>query len=273
MRLADIEQALHRDRDFSVIEDAYLHRATLEDSLGLVRGRDRVSDARIAELSDETAGDATVLHDLGDMIVVRTPQGWREHRWAIRQGNRILSEIAIVDGVARCRALGRDAEAEALRIASGRALHPPLGELRSALGQMATPDRPDLPPGFPQAAVDAATRLHRQWNARDLSAAPTRWAGPDGTGDDGAAFILALLRIMPDAVLMIERACVAGDTVALLWRLHGHHLGVGLSSPPTGRRIRAIGSSVIDAAGGEDMMIDMLSIHATPHRPLVDYAA
>ncbi|RVT41994.1 hypothetical protein [Sphingobium algorifonticola] len=272
MRLADIEIALRERRDFSVLEHACLHRASLEDGMGIVRGRDRVRDAIIATRADETDGPVRIVHDLGDMIVFETAQGWRGHRWAAREGDRIKALTSIDDGTARCRAIGADPVATARHLGESHPLHAPLGELRPGIGQMATPETPDLPPHFPDAAVPQATALHRLWNARALDRIAAPWHGPQDADGDGVGFVLGLIRALPDAVLLIERGLVTGDgTVALLWRLIGHHLGDCLWANASGTRIRAIGSSVFPPKGGEEMMIDMLHVQATAFRPAIDY--
>jgi hypothetical protein len=266
--LADIERAVRERRDFSCFETAYLHRAWQEDAWGRIRGRDRIRDAAIAAAAEEAAGPVRIDQDLGDMIAFTTVAGWRGHRWAIREGGLILGDIAVTDGAARAEAIGRTVAEEAVRLGAAAPLHAPLGELRAGRGQLASGDLPDLPPGFPDAAHPAASWLHTLWNARAFDRAAPDWRGPAEAGGDGTALLLGLIAAMPDAVLLIERAIVTGDRVAILWRLHGHQAGAA--------RVRAIGSSVLTLAGddvvAEDMMIDTLAMRATAHRPVIDYS-
>ena len=78
-------------------------------------------------------------------------------------------------------------------------------------------------------------------------------------------------------MLLFERAIVGEGQIALLWRLHGHHLGPGLGGTPAGRRVRALGSSLLTMAGTEvaveETMIDLLALRAQPHRPVIDDAS
>lgn len=269
--LGEIERALAERRDLSVLEAAHLHRAWREDAWGHLRGRDRIRDAALAALAEEPRGTPVVDAEADRMIAVTAPGGWRAHRWVWREGGRILRETVVIDGAARARLLGRDPGAEAARIGAGLPIHPAYGELRAGRGQLTTSDAPELPPGFPGEAAAAAAYLHRFWNARALGLAPAEWRGPAEAGEDAAAFAIALLAQLPDAVCLVEDGAMVGDRVALLWRLHGHAPGV-----PGGRRIRLIGSSLIRMDGAraasEDMLIDTLAIAATAHRPLVDYA-
>ena len=274
--LAEIERLTREQRDFSVFEESHLHRATREDDWGLIKSRERLRDATMAALAGEARGPIHVVADLGGMIVFETAAGWRGHRWARREGERVLAETLVIDGAARAVALGRDVRREAARIGGAGPVHAPLGELRPARGQLATPGAPPLPPDFPAPAVPAACHLHRLWNARALNGAIDAWTGPSDAQDGQAAWVLALLAALPDAILLIERAIVQGDDIALLWRLHGHYLGAGFDAAARGQRVRAIGSSVMTVENGrvvtETTLLDTLSIAAQLHRPVIDYA-
>jgi len=274
MNLAALAASLEGNQDLAVIDQAYLHRCVREDMFGQVHGRDQLKSHILQQLALAPAGKARVIHDLGDLVVVESPGGWLSHHWGVWQGDRILRETVIVDGTIRARALGLGIEDEAIRLGAAMRVHAPLGELRPGRGQLAMPDQPDLTANFPQGAGTAAGYLHRFWNHRSFAAAAAQWRGPDGA-DDQRQFAKRLLSALPDAVLMIERATVAGDKVAILWRLHGHHLGDGLGTPPTGKRVRAIGSSVLAVEEGrvasEDMLIDMLAVRAQLHAAPIDY--
>lgn len=272
--LADIEIAVRERGAFDLFEATHLHRATREDGFGVLSGRDTLRDAAMAD----GRGAVAILHDLGEMIVFETG-GWRGHRWAAYEGERILAETVIVDGAARARALGRDLGEEAARIGAASPVHAPLGELRSGRGQLGAPAAAILPRGFPERARAVADSLHRVWNARAFAAAERcGWHGPDGIDGDETAYAAWLSRLfaaLPDAVVMIERGIVAADRIGLLWRLHGHHLADGFGMTATGRRVRAIGSSVFTLRDGavvaHDLLVDELAIAAQLHRPVIGY--
>ncbi len=277
--LAALEVAVRGHAAFDAIDRAYLHRAVRRDDHGDVRGRERIIDAAIAEFA--VAGTGTrIVHDLGDMIVFEA-QGWRGHRWARRDGERILAETIVVDGVARCRALGGDPVEAARQLGAANPVHAPLGELRAGLGQLATAGRATLPHDFPAAARGHADAMHRVWNARALGAtAAADWRGPEGLAGDAAAaaaWLGTLFAALPDAVLLFERAVVGEDRVALLWRLHGHHVP-GFAVMANARRIRCHGSTMLSldddgAVVAEDTLIDTLALAAQLHRPVIDYTA
>ncbi|TRW17752.1 ester cyclase [Glacieibacterium frigidum] len=277
--LAALETAVRSHRAFDAVENAYLHRAWRDDDYGRTRGRAAIRDAAIAEIAEEGAGPVRIVDDLGDMIVLETAAGWRAHRWVRRDGERIVAETLIRDGAARARALGRDFGAEALRRGAGSPAHAPLGELRAGLGQFATTRQAALPHDFPDAARDLAHAVHRVWNGRAFGEiGARRWTGPDGRSGDGeaaAAWLTELFAALPDAVLLFERAIVAPDRVALLWRLHGHHLADGFGVAATGRRVRCHGSSVLTLIDGvvqaEDTLLDTLALATQLHRPAISY--
>lgn len=276
--LAEIEIAVRERREFDLLERTHLHRATREDGFGVVVGRENVRDAAIADTVSGKGGPVAIVHDLGDMIVFET-EGWHGHRWVRREGGRIADEWVIVDGAARARLLGLDLADEAVRRGASSAQHPPLGELRSGRGQLGTPTAAIVPRDFPEDARSVADDFHRVWNARAFGAiGPCRWRGPDGVDGDEtsyAAWLASLMTALPDSVVMIERGIVVGDRVALLWRLHAHHPGDGPGVPAAGKRVRAIGSSVIVSSDGaivaHDLMIDELAVAAQLHRPVIGY--
>lgn len=275
--LAEIEIAVRERRAFDIFEKTHLHRATREDGFGVIVGRENVRDAAISVAADES-GVVEILHDLGEMIVFETG-GWRGHRWARREGDHILAETLIVDGAARARALHRDLDEEAARIGAGSPIHAPLGELRSGRGQFGTSADAILPRGFPEAAEQVADMFHHVWNARAFAATGRHhWRGPDGADGDETAYAAWLSRLfaaLPDAVVMIERGIVLGERIGLLWRLHGHHLADGFGLAATGKRVRAIGSSVFTLRAGaivaHDLLVDELAIAAQLHRPIIRY--
>lgn len=273
-RPGEIETDIRARGDLSVFDRTHLHRAWIEDALGRMRGRDRIRDRATALLAEEGLGPIAVDAESDGFLAWSASGGWRGHRWIVREGERIAGEIEVVDGIARAKALGRDVEAEAARIGAARPLHAALGELRAGQGQLAPADAPELPDGF--GAPAAAAYLHRVWNARALDLLPGAWRGPDEAGGDATGFVLRLLTALPDAVCLFERGAVIGDREAVLWRLHGHHLGPGFGTP-SGKRVRLIGSSLVRIADGvvtaEDMLIDTLALRATAHRPLIDYSA
>lgn len=269
--LAELEVAVRTHRAFDRIDTAYLHRAVREDGFGLVRGRDAICAAAIAALADEGHGAVEIVHDVGDMVVFRAAGGWRGHRWVWREGERILRETLIVDGAVRARSLGRDVDAEALRLGRTNRSHAPLGELDAGRGQCAA-TAAVLPHAFPAAARPFAEALHDAWNRRALGGVAAHdWQGPDGRHGNAAEhadWLVHMLALLPDAVLLFERGLVASDRVALLWHLHGHTSGV---------RVRVPGSTVFvldrGVVVGEETMLDSLAIAAQLHRPMIEYGA
>lgn len=188
--LASLEIALRRDRNLAALADSHVHRATREDSLGIIKGRDAITAAWV----NEDASDITITADLGEMIAYKT-NGWDGHRWAWREEGRIVREVAIED---------RGEWKKSLPV------HPPLGELRSGKGQYAAGDNALLPPGFPERARDIANRLHQAWNGRAFNLYDRTW-------------LPALIRALPDATFHFEHAIVGEQKTAILWRVHGHH--------------------------------------------------
>jgi hypothetical protein len=188
--LASLEIALRRDRAYASLAESHVHRATREDSLGIIKGRDAITAAWV----NEDAADIAITADLDDMIAYKF-KGWHGHRWVWREEGRILREVEVED------------RGEA-KVASQ--VHPPLGELRSGQGQYDAGDKAILPPGFPEAARDIANWLHQAWNGRAFNLYDRAW-------------LPALIRQLPDATFHFEHAVVGEKQTAILWRVHGHH--------------------------------------------------
>jgi hypothetical protein len=188
--LATLETALRRDRAYASLADSHVHRATREDSLGIIKGRDAITAAWV----NEDASDITITADLGDMIAYKV-KSWHGHRWVWRDEGRILREVVVED-----RGTPKTAPP----------IHPPLGELRSGKGQYAADDQALLPPGFPEEARDIAHWLHQAWNGRAFNLYDRTW-------------LPALIRQLPDATFYFEHAVVGEKQTAILWRVHGHH--------------------------------------------------
>jgi hypothetical protein len=190
--LATLETALRRDRNLAALADSHVHRATREDSLGIIKGRDAITAAWV----NEDASDITITADLGDVIAYKV-KGWHGHRWVWREEGRILREVVVEDrGEAK----------------TAPPAHPPLGELRSGEGQYSAGDSATLPPGFPDGARDVANWLHQAWNGRAFNLYDRAW-------------LPALIRQLPDASFTFEHAIVGERQTAILWRVHGHHAG------------------------------------------------
>ena len=187
--LAPLEIALRRDRNLLALADSHVHRATREDSLCIIKGRDAITAAWV----NEDASDITITADLGEMIAYKT-NGWHGHRWAWREEGRITREVVIED-------CGEPKTAPPA--------HPPLGELRSGEGQYAASDSALVPPGFPEEARNIANWLHKAWNGRAFNLYDRQW-------------LPALIRLLPDATFYFEHAVVGEKQTAILWRMHGH---------------------------------------------------
>jgi len=232
--------------DPGALADTHLHRAVRTTALGERRGRDALIADEIAAVAAGITVRSTT--DVGAMRVERLGVAggeWARHVWSVREGAWVARETVIEDGMARCTALALDPGRAAAETASGYLGHGPLGELRAGTGQGAAAAGALLPADFPDVERDLADVVHRLWNGRRLDAlaawsAAVDWSGPGGlTGDrdDMRAWVVALLARYPDAVLLFEAATAAGDTTALLWRLHGHSV--------QGDAVRLIGSSVV----------------------------
>jgi hypothetical protein len=233
--LATLETALRRDRAYASLADSHVHRATREDSLGIIKGRDAITAAWV----NEDAADITITADLDDMIAykVKGPnQSWHGHRWVWREEGRILREVVVEDRG---------------EIKAAPPVHSPLGELRSGTGQYAPGDTAILPPGFPEEARDIANWLHQAWNGRAFNLYDRAW-------------LPMLIRQLPDATFYFEHAVIGEKQTAILWRVHGHHAG--------GQRVRLIGSSVF-TGDADETVIDHAAMAAQLGRAVVDYGA
>jgi hypothetical protein len=232
--LATLETALCRDRAYASLAESHVHRATREDSLGIIKGRDAITAAWV----NEDASDITITADLGEMIAYKV-KGWHGHRWVWREDGRILREVEIEDR-------GETKAAEPA--------HPPLGELRSGEGQYAAGDTAILPPGFPEDARDVANWLHRAWNGRAFNLYDRAW-------------LPALIRALPDATFHFEHAIVGEKQTAILWRVHGHSVG---GHHANGQRVRLIGSSVF-TGDADETVIDHAAMAAQIGRGEIEY--
>jgi hypothetical protein len=94
--LADLEIALRQDRAYAQLANSHAHRATREDSLGLIKGRDAITTVWVKE----DASDITITADLNSMIAFKVKgqqQSWHGHRWVWREDGHILREIVVED--------------------------------------------------------------------------------------------------------------------------------------------------------------------------------
>ena len=233
--LATLEIGLRRDRNLAALAESHVHRATREDSLGIIKGRDAITAAWV----NEDASDITITADLGEMIAYKT-NGWHGHRWAWREEGRITREVVIEDR-------GEPKTASPA--------HAPLGELRSGEGQYAASDSALLPPGFPEDARDIAGWLHKAWNGRAFNLYDR---APKERG-----WLPALIRQLSDATFYFEHAVVGEKQTAILWRMHGHHAN--------GQRVRLIGSSVF-TGDADETVIDQAAMAAQLGRETISYA-
>jgi SnoaL-like domain len=237
--LAILETQLRSARALGALSRSYVHRAKREDSLGFIIGRDSI----LADWTTQDRSTVSIVADLGEMIAFEVGNGaqiWYGHRWVSYEGGKIIGETLIENrGIAKV----------------AHPILPPLGELRAGLGQYAAGDIASVPAGFPEAARPLVTLLHQAWNGRAFDLYETPW-------------LLTLVRALPDATFYFERAALDGETVALLWRVHGHHAN--------GQRVRLIGSSVMTLQDGKitsDMtIVDFDAFNAQLERELIDYA-
>ena len=237
--LATLEHQLRTDRALSLLAQSHVHRAVREDSMGFLIGRDAI----LADWVRQDRADITIIDDFSDMIAFDVQAGednWQGHRWVVREGDKIVRETLIEnDGEPR----------------SACAMHPPLGELRAGRGQYDAGFLPVLPADFPEAAKPLVTLLHQACNGRAFNLYEAPW-------------LVKLVSTLPDATFYFERALVDDDHIALLWRVHGHHM--------SGQRVRLIGSSVMGFKDGRifsDMtIIDFAAMDAQLERDLISYA-
>ena len=238
--LASLETALRRDRNLAALAESHVHRATREDSLGIIKGRDAITAAWV----NEDAADIAITADLADMIAYKV-EGWQGHRWVWREDGRILREVVVEDR-------GQDRDWPKLAPPA----HPPLGELRSGTGQYSAGDTAALPTGFPEGARELANRLHQAWNGRAFNLYDRAW-------------LPALIRQLPDATFYFEHAIEGERQTAILWRVMGHHAG---GPNPSGQRVRLIGSSVF-TGDTDETVIDHAAMAAQLDRGVIDYGA
>ncbi len=238
--LAELEIALRCHLEYARLADTHTQRSSLEDNWEVVKGREQILARWVAQGRKEAA----ITADLGEMLAFTVSEGehrWPGHRWVTREHGRILRETVIED-----RGVEREAQAE----------HPPLGELRAGKGQLPASDTAILPAGFPEAARPLANRLHCAWNGRAFDLFSADW-------------LTSIVTALPDATFYFERAVVAEDRVALLWRVFGHHA--------SGRRIRLIGSGLFTATpAGEfrcdEIVLDQAAFRAQMNKPMIDYS-
>ncbi len=237
--LALLEIALRRDQAYAQLADSHVHRATREDSLGIIKGRDAITAAWVNEDASDIAIAADLPSDFGADMIAYKVKGWRGHRWVWREDGNIVREVVIEDrGEAK----------------TAPPAHPPLGELRSGAGQYAAASEAILPPGFPHEARDIANWLHQAWNGRAFNLYDRAW-------------LPALIRELPDATFYFEHAIVGEKQTAILWRVHGHHVR---GSNANGQRVKLIGSSVF-TGDNDETVIDHAAMAAQLRRTLVDY--
>ena len=261
----------------------HLHRATRTSTLHWLRGREALIADDLATLVALAGGSVSALAVVEALRVTgfQTEAGtWRRHCWSRYEADRVVAETVVEDTASRLAALGVDVGAAAEQLASACPL--PLGELRAGAGQQAAGPYALLPPGIDPAARPVCDFLHRLWNGRDMALAgwspAVSWRGPDGLAGERQAlraWVLGLLVQLPDAVLMFEAAAVGGDKIAVLWRLHGHHHVDALGLPASGRRIRLIGSSLVNMVDGaiveDDTVIDTVAFMAQALAPTLAY--
>ena len=238
--LAEREIALRQDRAYGRLAADHTQCSSLEDSFGIVKGR----DALLADWVARGSQTVSITAGLGDMVAFTVSDGqrrWAAHRWVAREQGRILREILVEDS-----GTGRPAPPD----------HPPLGELRAGQGQFPAGETAVLPDDFPSAARPLTHHLHAAWNGRAFNRFAADWLGP-------------IVATLPDATFYFERACVEEDRIALLWRVFGHHAN--------GQRIRLIGSSLFTVAqsgefGCDETVFDRAAMAAQINRPLLDYS-
>jgi hypothetical protein len=229
--LAALEIELRRDRAYARLTDTHSHRAIREDSLGILKGRDAITSAWV----QQDAADIIITADLSEMIAYKVAD-WQGHRWVWREDSRIVREVVVENNTA---------------LKSAPPVHPPLGELRSGLGQYGATAKAILPAGFPEAARALADRLHSAWNGRAFDLYNRAW-------------LIGLVRILPDATFYFEHAIIEKSQIALLWRVHGHHAN--------GQRIRLIGSSIF-TGDTDETIVDDAAMQAQISQKIIDYGA
>ena len=108
--------------------------------------------------------------------------------------------------------------------------------------------------------------LHEMWNLRMFNRISERFVEnytcftvPErfiyGRGDY-RNFVTSMIATFPDARLMIDHICWLDDgndkyRVAVRWNLLGTHAGPGKYGPPTGKRVRILGTSHFQIQNGK----------------------
>jgi hypothetical protein len=260
-----LEAALNRGA-FGGLERQFLGRARREHSLGEVIGRDAIiaDDLRLAvspELSSATAASFT---NSAVVLALELNDGgaFAQHRWLTCEGDLIAREVLVSD------APGRDPITNASALGELWPAQPPLGELRSGLGQYAAGPIATLE-GPCQPILDT---LHRIWNGRrfdelaGLYSDDAVWSGPNGSAGDrdtAKRWIMRLISRLPDATLYFDKVESDGDRLAILWRLFGHEAGV---------RARILGSSLLTLQAGkvvsDETLFEEHALNAIRFRPI-----
>ena len=238
--LAELEIALRCRLEYARLADTHTQRSSLEDNWEIVKGREQI----LARWVTQGRQEAAISADLGDMIAFTASEGqchWPGHRWVTREQGRILREIVIED-----RGLARQAPAG----------HSPLGELRADMGQLPAGGTAIFPVEFPEAARPLANRLHAAWNGRAFDLYSADW-------------LTLIVTALPDATFYFERALVAEERIALLWRVFGHS--------SQGRRVRLIGSALFSVTSSgeyrcDEVVLDHAAFAAQMNKPMIDYS-
>jgi steroid delta-isomerase-like uncharacterized protein len=118
----------------------------------------------------------------------------------------------------------------------------------------------------PQPQRQALDRLISEvlsaWNVHDVDHAITFYA-PDYEGIDVAEAQLQhgpdgmrrtmtrYLEAFPDLLFTEEATLIEGDRIAVIWTVEGTHQGKLMNIPPTGRRIKVWGTSLLTIADGK----------------------
>lgn len=107
-----------------------------------------------------------------------------------------------------------------------------------------------------QALEHLMSEVLSAWNVHDVEHAITFYAldyegidvaeaqpqhGPDGIGRTMARYLQAF----PDLLFKEEATLIEGDRIAIVWTAEGTHQGKLMNIPPTGRRIKVRGTSLL----------------------------
>ena len=264
MNYAQILGAALNQGAFGDLEAHYLHRARREDSVREIVGRDLLIWEDLALAA--AIGKIDVQHFTPSVLTLNSAEGWRQHRWIFREGERISRDCVITDQ----RIGGAELSSRAAAVGELYPTQLPLGELRSGRGQLAAGDSA----WYASDRQDLLDALHRIWNGRRFDqisrvyAPQARWSGPGGVAGgqlEARDWILHLLARLPDATLLFDCVETEENRVALLWRLFAH-LGMA--------RVRVMGSSLLTLdeerrIQTDETLIDELALAATPYRRLL----